>query len=100
MWREICLLLLFVLTDFSTSTEFTFWNYKTIKELSISQTKYNHSDSPVSESDIFVFAHAGLGDHFQKDKRNGEVLKIWKVLQERKLLPNRDWTIKIYWKEE
>ena len=93
---------LFVSTDFSTSTEFTFWNIKlsklflkAIKKLSIFQTKQNHSDTSVSEPIIFVFAHAGL-DHFhfpKKNKKNREIWKIWKVLQERNLLPNRDWKI-------
>ena len=99
-WKVI--VSLFVSTDFSTSTEFTFWNIKlsklflkAIKKLSIFQTKQNHSDTSVSESIIFVFAHARL-DHFhfpKKTKKNGEILKIWKVLQERNLLPNRDWKI-------
>lgn len=64
-------------TDISTSTEFTFWNYKTIKILSIFQTKHNHSDSSVSESNIFAFAHAGL-DHFHFQKKPKEIGKFWR----------------------
>ena len=55
--------------------EFTFWNIKlsklflkAIKKLSIFQTKQNHSDTSVSESIIFVFAHAGI-DHFHFPKK-------------------------------
>ena len=103
LWRGICILLLLALTDFFTSTEFSFWNYKSIKTFSIFQTKHIHSCISVSESFTFVFAARRTRSFLlpERSKRNGEILKkIRNVLQERKLLPNRDWKIKNSWEKE
>lgn len=94
---------MFVLTDFSTSTEFTFWNYKAIKSFFKSYQKIIHFPNKTESfwyiclwAYYFCF-RARRTRSFplpEKNKKNREILKIWKVLQERNLLPNRDWKIK------
>ena len=89
---------MFVLIDF-----FLFYLIKTINKLSICQTKHNHSDSSVAGSFTFVFAARRTRSFLlpKKTERNGEISKKMRnVLQERKLLPNRDWEIKHSWKKE